>query len=344
MKYSFRNDYSELCHPAILTSLQEASNQQFAGYGVDFYSLEAAKRIKEKLQCNHCDIHFVAGGTQANLTVISHLLRPFEAVLSATSGHINVHETGAIEGTGHKVFTVSSKDGKLRPADIEEAITLHSNEHMVKIGMVYISQSTEFGTVYNKEELSSLYQCCKENDLFLYIDGARLSSGLAASDVQFEELKELCDVMYIGGTKIGMLLGEAIVIFHDQLKPYFRYHMKNRGALLAKGSVIGIQFLRAFQDDLYFELGRQENEIARFLSNEIKQLGVPLLVESKTNQIFPILTKEQVKLLSELYDFEIWDSVGEQICIRLVTSWFTTKEVCKELIEDLKKILDPSIL
>ena len=210
---------------------------------------------------------------------------------------------------------------------------------MVKIGMVFISQSTEMGTVYSKDELTELYRCCKKNQLYLYIDGARLSSGLAASDVNFEDLKDLCDVMYIGGTKIGLLLGEAIVIFHNQIKQHFRYHMKNRGAMLAKGAVLGIQFLAAFQNDLYFELGERENELARYLSDALKQLGVPLLVESVTNQIFPIFSQEQVKSLSELYEFEIWQPVGNQICIRLVTSWFTTKDVCTAFIEDLKKIL-----
>lgn len=339
MKYSFRNDYSELCHPAILESLKNASEEQLTGYGLDQYSSKAAELIKEKLQCEKCDIHFVAGGTQANLTVISHILRPYEAVLSATTGHINVHETGAIEGTGHKVFAVPTNDGKLTPKDIENALSIHSNEHMVKIGMVFISQSTEMGTVYSKDELTELYRCCKKNQLYLYIDGARLSSGLAASDVNFEDLKDLCDVMYIGGTKIGLLLGEAIVIFHNQIKQHFRYHMKNRGAMLAKGAVLGIQFLAAFQNDLYFELGERENELARYLSDALKQLGVPLLVESVTNQIFPIFSQEQVKSLSELYEFEIWQPVGNQICIRLVTSWFTTKDVCTAFIEDLKKIL-----
>ena len=184
MKYSFRNDYSELCHPAILESLKNASEEQLTGYGLDQYSSKAAELIKEKLQCEQCDIHFVAGGTQTNLTVISHILRPYEAVLSATTGHINVHETGAIEGTGHKVFAVPTNDGKLTPKDIENALSIHSNEHMVKIGMVF-SQSTEMGTVYSKDELTELYRCCKKNQLYLYIDGARLSSGLAASDVNF---------------------------------------------------------------------------------------------------------------------------------------------------------------
>jgi len=339
MKYSFRNDYSELCHPELLEALLHASKEQNHGYGLDAHSDHAKELIKEKLESKDCEIHFVTGGTQANASVISHSLRPFEAVLACSSGHINVHETGAIEATGHKVYTVPGRDGKLTPSDIESALEYHQNEHMVKIGMVYISQSTEIGTVYSVNELKDLYKFCKENQLYLYIDGARLSSGLAASDVEFNQLKNLCDVMYIGGTKIGMLSGEGIVIFNDQLKPYFRYLIKNKGAMLAKGFVVGIQFEAAFKDDLYFNMGQHENKLASYLSNELKKLGIPLLSESPTNQVFPIFSKSQVEKLSKLYDFEIWEPVEDQIVIRFVTSWATTKDVCSELIEDIKAII-----
>ncbi|MEL3961874.1 aminotransferase class I/II-fold pyridoxal phosphate-dependent enzyme [Lysinibacillus endophyticus] len=339
MKYSFRNDYSELCHPEIFEALIAAQKEQNSGYGLDKHSENAKKLIQEKLETNNCDIHFVTGGTQANATVISYILRPYEAVLSCESGHINVHETGAIEATGHKVYTVPGQDGKLYPIDIINALKTHTDEHMVKIGMVYISLSTEVGTVYSVSELKALYDCCKENNLYLYIDGARLSSGLAASDVEFHLLKDLCDVMYIGGTKIGLMSGEAIVIFNDQFKPYFRHHIKNKTAMLAKGFAIGIQFERAFQDNLYFEMGKHENELAYFLSNELKTLGVPLLSESPTNQIFPIFSKDQVEELKELYDFEIWGEVEDKIAIRFVTSWATTKEACIELIQDIEKII-----
>lgn len=339
MKYSFKNDYSELCHPELLAALQKASNEQNIGYGLDKHSDSAKKLIKEKLESDDCDIHFVTGGTQANASVISYILRPYEAVLSCSTGHINVHETGAIEATGHKVYTVPGVDGKLTPTDIEAALKYHQDEHMVKIGMVYISQSTEIGTVYSAVELQALYDVCKENDLYFYIDGARLSSGLAASDVEFNQLKDLCDVMYIGGTKIGMLSGEAIVIFHNQLKPFFRYHIKNKGAMLAKGYVVGIQFEAAFENDLYFKMGQHENELARYLSDELKKLSISFLSESPTNQIFPIFSKEQVEKLQQLYAFEIWEPVEDKIAIRFVTSWSTTKEVCAELIEDIKALI-----
>lgn len=339
MKYSFKNDYSELCHPELLEALLKASKEQNIGYGLDKHSDNAKNLIKEKLESDDCEIHFVTGGTQANASVISHILRPYEAVLACSSGHINVHETGAIEATGHKVYTAPGIDGKLTPADIEEALKYHQDEHMVKIGMVYISQSTEIGTVYNSAELKTLYDFCKSNGLYLYIDGARLSSGLAASDVKFNQLKDLCDVMYIGGTKIGMLSGEGIVIFNDQLQPYFRYHIKNKGAMLAKGYVVGIQFEAAFTNDLYFKMGQHENELASFLSNELKELGVPLLSESPTNQIFPIFSKDQVDQLKKLYAFEIWEPVDDKIAIRFVTSWATSKEVCVELIEDIKELI-----
>lgn len=340
MKYSFKNDYSELCHPVLLDALREASTEQNTGYGLDKHSDNAKKLIREKLECEDCDIHFVTGGTQANASVISHILRPFEAVLACSTGHINVHETGAIEATGHKVFTLPGIDGKLTPTMIENSIAIHQDEHMVKIGMVYISQSTEVGTVYNVSELEAIYNCCKKNNIYLYIDGARLSSGLAASDVQFNMLQDLCDVMYIGGTKIGMLSGEGIVIFNDQIKPYFRYHIKNKGAMLAKGFVVGIQFEAAFKDDLYFKMGQHENELASYLSNELKSLGVPFLSESSTNQIFPLFSKEQVEGLAKLYDFEIWEPVEDGVAIRFVTSWFTTKEICMELIEDIRSLLN----
>lgn len=339
MKYSFRNDYSELCHPAIMEALSLAMNEQNQGYGLDRHSENAKKLIQQKLECYDCDIHFVTGGTQANLSVISHILRPYEAVLSCETGHIYVHETGAIEGTGHKVFPVKGKDGKITTEDIEKALQLHIDEHMVKIGMVYISQSTEIGTVYHYEELKELYEYCKKHDVYLFIDGARLSSGLAASDISFSQLKDVCDCMYIGGTKIGMLCGEAIVIFHDKLKSYFRYHLKNKGALLAKGFLVGIQFERMFQDDLYFELGKKENEVAYYLKEQLQTLNISFLADSPTNQIFPIFTKEQVESLNALYDFEIWEEVEGKLVIRFVTSWATTKEVCDELVKDIKQLL-----
>ncbi len=314
MKYSFRNDYSELCHPALLEALLQASNEQNNGYGLDKHSENAKRLIKQKLETEDCDIHFVTGGTQANATVISYILRPYEAVLACGTGHINVHETGAIEATGHKVYTEEGVDGKLTPDDIVHALKTHNDEHMVKIGMVYISQSTEIGTVYSYDELKAIYDCCLEHNLYLFIDGARLSSALAASDVSLNMFKDLCDCFYIGGTKIGMLSGEAIVLFNDRLKPYFRHHIKNKGAMLAKGYVVGIQFERAFQDDLYLQLGQHINNLASFLTNELKALNVPFFSESSTNQIFPMFSKEVVEELKELYDFEIWEEVRRWIC------------------------------
>ncbi|SOC36380.1 threonine aldolase family protein [Ureibacillus acetophenoni] len=340
MKYSFRNDYSELGHPALLEALLQASNEQNKGYGMDRHSENAKKLIKQKLETEDCDIHFVTGGTQANATIISYILRPFEAVLACSTAHINVYETGAIEATGHKVVTEEGVDGKLRPIDIEHALKAHYDEHMVKIGMVYISQSTELGTIYSYDEMKAIYNYCREHQLYLFIDGARLSSALAASDISLNMFKDLCDCFYIGGTKTGFLSGEAIVLFNDRLKPYFRHHIKNKGALLAKGYVVAIQFERAFQDDLYSTIGYHMNDLARFLTNELKDLNVPFFSESSTNQIFPIFSKEVVESLSELYDFEVWEEVPGGLAIRFVTSWATTKESCQELIEDIKKIMN----
>jgi len=309
--YSFKNDYSEGAHPNILKALLETNLEQQEGYSEDYYCLKAANLIKEKLNTPSAHIHFVSGGTQANLLIISSILRPYESVIAADTGHINVHETGAIESTGHKVNVVNSKDGKIAPKDIKTLLQLHTDEHMVKPRLVYISNSTEIGTIYKKVELEELSSFCKANSLLLFLDGARLGSALCAkdNDLSLKELSKLVDVFYIGGTKNGALLGEAIVINDDEINIDFRFNIKQKGAMLAKGRVLGIQFLELFKDDLFFDLAQHANKMANKLSKNIEELGFKLMLRSTTNQIFPIFPNDLIEKISHKYSFTIWSEL-----------------------------------
>jgi len=337
--YSFKNDYSEGAHPQILKALTEANFEQVDGYGEDCYSKRAVELLKRKLECQAVDIHFLSGGTQTNLTALSAFLRPHEAAIAANTGHILVHETGAIEATGHKVISIEVGDGKLKPEFIKNVVDAHEDEHMVKPRLVYISNPTEVGTIYTKSELAAISQICQENNLYLYLDGARLGSALCAvgNDVALSDLPRLVDAFYIGGTKNGALLGEALVINREELKADFRYHMKQKGALLAKGQVLGLQFLELFRDDLYFDLARHANEMAELLRKAIKQAGFEFLVDSPSNQIFPILPNTLIGRLQEKYAFYIWSKIdGEHSSIRLVTSWTTPEEPVQRMVGDFK--------
>lgn len=339
--YSFRNDYSEGAHPDILKALTESNLTQFKGYGEDRCSLEAARLIKEKIGREDAAVHFLSGGTQTNLTAISAFLRPHEAVIAAQTGHIAVHETEAIEATGHKVVTVNTDDGKLKPDHILSVLEAHTDEHMVKPKMVYLSNSTEVGTIYQKEELKAISKICREKGLYLYLDGARLGSALCCkeNDLTFEDLGSLTDAFYIGGTKNGALLGEALVIIREQLKEDFRFHIKQKGGMLAKGWILGIQFMKLFENNLYFELARHANNMAEILKEGIIKLGYTFLVDSPTNQLFPIFPKDIIEKLSADYDFSIWQKIDENtIAIRLVTSWATPKEKVTDFIKALEKI------
>lgn len=340
--YSFKNDYSEGTHPRILQVLVETNLEQLEGYGLDRYSLEAAELIKKKIQRNDVDIHLLTGGTQTNLTALAAFLRPHEAAISAGTGHINTHETGSIEATGHKVVTVDVADGKLKPSHIKDVLDAHTDEHMVKPKLVYISNSTEIGTIYKKNELEQLRAFCDANNLLLFMDGARLGSALCSSenDVQIKDIPGLVDAFYIGGTKNGALLGEALVICRDSLKEDFRFYMKQRGAILAKGRLVGIQFLELFRDDLFFELASHANKLAEILKEEITKVNISFLTDSPTNQIFPILPHSIISELQNKYDFHIWEKVdSENSAIRLVTSWATKEEAVTTFIDDLKKLV-----
>jgi threonine aldolase len=337
--YSFKNDYSEGAHPRILTALIESNLEQEDGYGEDQYTIKAIKLIKQRLGSQNVDIHLFPGGTQTNLTAISAFLKPHEAAIAANTGHILVHETGAIEATGHKILSIEVKDGKLNPALIKPVLDAHTDEHMVKPKLVYISNSTEIGSIYTKYELEQLSKFCRENKLYLYVDGARLGSALCSeeNDMELPDLTRLVDAFYIGGTKNGALIGEALVICRDSLKEDFRFHVKQKGALLAKGRLLGIQFLELFKDDLFFELARHANYMAELLKDGISGAGYSFLTNSPSNQIFPILPNRMIEKLQENYAFYIWDKVDEnRSAIRLVTSWATEKEKILEFIEDLK--------
>ncbi|MGI1658446.1 MAG: threonine aldolase family protein [Desulfitobacterium sp.] len=338
---SFKNDYSEGAHPRILEALLKSNLVQEQGYGEDSFCQGASELLRKRLGNEDLAIHFLTGGTQANLVAISAFLRPHEAAIAAQTGHIFVHETGAIEATGHKVLTAESKDGKLTPVLIQEVLTAHTDEHMVKPKLVYISNTTEVGTVYTKNELQALSQFCREKNLYLFMDGARLGSALCAegNDLDLADLPKLVDAFYIGGTKNGALLGEALVLCNEVLETDFRYHMKQKGALLAKGRVIGIQFLELFRDNLYFEIADHANRMAYKLRDELKEVGVKFLAESSSNQVFPIFSDEIVEQLKVKYHFEIWGKVGTQTAIRLVTSWATQEKAVDSFMADLRGIL-----
>lgn len=340
-KYLFFNDYSEGAHPSILQLLNEKNDEQETGYGDDRFCLQAKDLLKTALKNSDVDIHFVSGGTQANLIVLAALLLPYESVISAGSGHINMHEAGAIEATGHKINVVDSKDGKLHVDDVRKIIEAHQDEHMVKPKVVFISNATEVGTIYKKSELQELYKYCKENDLYLYLDGSRLGSALTSeeSDVTLADLCNLVDVFYIGGTKNGALLGEAIVINNPELKPNFKYHLKQRGALMAKGRVLGIQFTALFNDDLYFKLAHHANLMAAKMKKGLQDAGFEFLTDSTTNQIFPILENKIIDELQKMYGFYFWSKVDKnRSAIRLVTSWATKEEKVEEFLTDLKNL------
>jgi threonine aldolase len=337
--YSFKNDYSEGAHPRILNALLESNLEQSEGYGEDGYTQKAVELLKQRIGRDDLDIHLLSGGTQTNLIAISAFLRPHEAVIAANTGHILVHETGAIEATGHKIISTEVEDGKLNSSHIKAALDAHTDEHMVKPKLVYISNPTEIGTIYNKEELEQISRFCKDNNLYLFMDGARLGSALCSEEnnLELSDLANLVDAFYIGGTKNGALLGEALVICRDTLKEDFRFHMKQKGALLAKGRLLGIQFVELFRDNLYFDLAKHANRMAGLIRKEISKAGFKFLVNSPSNQLFPILPNQLIAELEKNYLFIVWSKIdADKSAIRLVTSWATKEEAVLAFIEDLK--------
>ena len=337
MKVSFKNDYSEGCHPRILEALTRSNLEQHNGYGLDDYCLKASESIKSKCSSPSSNIHFVSGGTQANLLVIAASLRPHESAVAADTGHIYTNETGAIEASGHKVNVIPGINGKLNPNLIQQVLDRHTNKpHVLKQKMVYISNSTEMGTTYSKQELAALYEFCGQNELYLFMDGARLGQGIMStdSDLTLADIARLTDVFWIGGTKNGALLGEAIVINHSELQQEFSFHIKQRGAMLSKGRVLGVQFLELFKDDLYFELAAYANEQAMKLKQAFIEKGFSFWAETSTNQIFPILKNTQLEQLAQNFDFHYWRKIDEHhSAIRLITSWATPDKNVLALID-----------
>lgn len=325
--YSFLNDYSEGCHPDILTALSQHNLSQQSGYGADDYSETARQLLWEKLGTTTPAIHFVTAGTQANLLCIAAALKPFEAVIAADSGHIAANEAGAIEATGHKIITMPNDNGKLTVAAIEKALAQFAlHPHMVRPKLVYISNATELGTVYTRQELQALSACCKSNQLYLLLDGARLGVALASryNDVSFADLAEMTDIFWLGGTKMGALFGEAIIINSPDLQTDFAFHLKQRGALLAKSRVLGLQFATLLNNGLYLSLSRHANEMAQRLAQGLADKGFQTTARVESNQLFVVLPQKQLPTLSQYFSFYEWEKGDNDTCIvRLVTSWAT---------------------
>lgn len=339
----FNCDYCEGAHQRILDKLVETNMEQTPGYGNDHFCAEAAQMIRDLCKAPEAAVHFLTGGTQANLTVIAAALRPHQGVLCSEAGHIAVHEAGAVEATGHKVLGLSAPDGKITAQQVKQAYVDHINDEsydqIVKPGLVYISQSTELGTTYSKAELEEMYRVCKECGLYLYVDGARLAYALGAEgmDVDFEVLAANCDVFYIGGTKVGALFGEAVVILNDALKKDFRYIMRQEGGLVAKGRLLGIQFSELLRDGFYIETGRRADRLADEIRKACEDRGYPFLVPNNTNQIFPVIPDAVLESWKDKYAFAYQCRVDEShSAVRFCTSWATRPEDVKALADDIR--------
>ena len=343
--YYFTNDYSEGAHPLIMQKLLETNMEQTVVYGSDHYCDEAKKLIQSACGREDADVHLFIGGTQTNFTIISAALRPFQGVYSSVLGHINTHEAGAIEHTGHKVLPLPTGNGKLTAQQIEDNHLLYLNDpqrkHWVQPKMVYISHPSEVGTLYSKKELEELSAVCTKYGLYLFLDGARLGYGLTApgSDLTLKDIARLCDVFYIGGTKCGALFGEAAVILNSDLKPDFHTIMKQSGAVLAKGRLLGLQFQTLFTDNLYEKICKHGIDMAMLLKEAFAAKGLPILAESFTNQQFPILTNKMYEALTQKYAIGSWEILDNDTrAVRFCTGWATSEEQVHNLITDLKAL------
>ena len=342
----FECDYAEGAHPRILEAMMKTNREQTPGYGEDDFCAKARRIICRACGNDKMDVHFLVGGTQANTTVIASILRPHQAVVSASSGHIAGHETGAIEATGHKVITIPAENGKINAKQVRKVLTDHwsdsSHEHMPQPAMVYISQPTETGTLYSRRELTELSALCREYGIPLFLDGARLGYALASpeNDVFMADLAQLCDVFYIGGTKVGAMFGEAVCIVNSKYKEDFRYHIKQHGGMLDKDRFLGIQFETLFRDGLYLEISKHAIEQAMRIKEAFTEGGCEFLFDSPTNQQFPILNRMVFTELAKRYTFTTWEKLpGERTAVRFVTSWATRPEHVDALIEDVKRLL-----
>lgn len=343
----FNNDYAEGCHEAVLNALVRTNSEQTPGYSEDCHCAAAAAKIRKLCGREDLAVHFLVGGTQTNLTVIDAALRPHQGALCAVTGHINVHETGAVEATGHKVLPLPSEDGKITAEQVEKYVLLHrvdgAFEHIVQPKLVYISNPTELGTLYNRAELEALSATCRKLGLFLFLDGARLGYGLAAAgnDVTMEDLANLCDAFYIGGTKVGLLFGEAVVISNPVLAEDFRYIMKQHGGMLAKGRLLGVQFSAILEDDLYFKISAHADKLADMLRATFDELNIPYLVPGNTNQIFPIMPDTVLNTLAKNFCFTEMERVNDtHRAVRFCTSWATREENVIKLCAELRSLMN----
>ena len=341
----FNNDYNEVCHPAVLKKITESVGVQNPGYGTDNCCARAVDLIRKKCAAPNAAVHFLVGGTQTNLTVIAASLRPHQGVIAADSGHVNVHETGAIEATGHKVILVPTPDGKVRPeqvAGIVESQSLSMDaEHIVQPKMVYISNPTEYGTMYSLDELKTLSGLCREKGLCLYVDGARMGYGLAAknNDITLPDYAKLCDAFYIGGTKVGAMFGETVVITNPSIAEDFRYLMKQRGGMMAKGWLLGLQFEALFEDDLYLQISAHADKMADRIRKTLADLGYELYLPGDTNQIFVTLPNSLLAELGKEFTYANWEKADENsTTVRFCTSWATAQENVDKLCSALMQL------
>lgn len=335
MMLNFKNDYSVGAHPKVLEAITTLNMEGNVGYGEDPYCERAATLIRELCNAPGSAVHFFIGGTSANLTMIAAALRPWEAVIAPVTGHINVHEGGAVEATGHKIIPIETVDGKLRPADLEPVLALHADTAMVLPRMVYISNATEIGTIYTKAELAAIYRFCQANGLLLFLDGARLGTGLTAAgaDLTLPDVAALTDAFYIGGTKNGTLMGEAMVVNRAELQPYFFRAMKQQGAVLAKSFLLGAQFEALLSDGLYWKLARHANALAQKLQQGLLNKGYSMLIQSPTNQIFPNIPNELLGKLEQTCRYEVWGQPdGAHTTVRFVTSFANTEQEVEQLL------------
>ncbi len=333
--FFFQNDYGEGAHPRVLEALTRTNLLHTQGYGLDPYCAAAAEKIRDLAEAPEAQVHFAVGGTQANSLVIASALRPYQAAVCVETGHINTHETGAVEATGHKILTATAPDGKLTPAMLEDILARHTDEHVVMPKLVYLSDATELGTIYTKAELTAISELCHARGLYLFLDGARLGAALTApgNDLTLPDIARLTDVFYLGGTKNGLLFGEAIVITNPALFEGFRWNLKQRGAMLAKGRLLGVQFGAILEDNLYFELAAHANRMAAILRGGFTGAGFRLASDSPTNQVFVEVPPEKLERLKEIAAFE---QLGG--ACRFVTSWATTEDDCRAFVAALKTL------
>lgn len=331
---NFVNDYATGCHPRILQALMDTNELETPGYGLDPFCQKAADKLKSLIGNELVDVHFLAGGTQTNATFIKGALRVHQGVISCDSGHIAVHETGAIEATGHKVLTVKNEQGKLTCTLIDQVLKTHIDEHMVQPKMVYISQTTEYGTYYSDQEIIELYQYCQSHDLYFYIDGARLVSALAISGAAtLATIANNCDAFYFGGTKAGLLFGECLVIVNPRLQKDFRHIIKQNGAMMAKGRILGVQFLELFSNELYLSIGRHENAMAGMIKDALIKKGYEQYLETTSNQLFFKMSQAEFDYINDEFEIMCFEKHDEFLVVRIVTSYATTFDIVNRFIK-----------